>query len=78
MSKVEIEFPTSFDETVETYIHIGRIYIGDHVGRLVLCKDGQVRMAISSKAATDGSLMFYEDLTKLADVFGLGGKPDNG
>lgn len=63
--KVEIEFPVDFT-TDKTGVHpLGRIALGplgnNHVGRLVLCSDGNVRLAVCRSVLEKGYIVVYDD-----------------
>lgn len=58
--KVEIEFSVDFSTDRVIPKHLGRIQLGNHIGRLMLFPDGQVRLGISNTAKTDGSIVFVE------------------
>lgn len=58
----DIKFPHAFEHDRDLPIPLGRIHIGDHIGRLSFCPDGKLRLFISKTALEDGSVVVYEPL----------------
>lgn len=74
--KVEIEFPVDYVTNKPGVIHIGRLYLGlagTFVGRIVLCSDGAIRLAIDKTAVEKGYVELYDPPSE-EDIFDLGTK----
>ena len=71
--KVEIDFAESYEENTALPIPIGRIYIGNYVGRFFFTPEGKTRLFINEKAVEDGSLVLLKDH---GEIVGLGDLPD--
>ena len=59
--KIEIEFEKDYETDKPILIHLGRLQIGNHIGRLVFTPEGNQRLVISEAAKEDGSILFVEE-----------------
>ena len=70
--KVEIEFEQSFDTNEVLPIHLGRLIIGNHIGRLFFSPEGKTILAINEKATKDRSIILTKDFADGETFFGFG------
>lgn len=70
MPKVEIIFPGDFESGEISSLHLGRLNLGGHIGRLEFTQNGKLIMIISEEAVKDGSIV----LCDLNSVIGYGAK----
>lgn len=55
--KVLVDFPACFESDRVLPIQLGRVMVGNHVGRLIFCDDGKMRLILPIEAINDGSLI---------------------
>ncbi len=67
--KIEIDFETDFDRGKALPIHIGRLSIGNHIGRFYFSPKGKTVLYINSKAIEDGSVVLLKNCD---NITGLG------
>jgi hypothetical protein len=72
--KIEIDFEKGFDSDGILPIPLGRIHIGDHIGRFFFSPKGKTVLCINSKAIKDGSVVLVEDL---GEGIGFGKLPES-
>jgi hypothetical protein len=65
MKKITIEFPSGFEDTLNTpaFILLGRLHVGDSVCRMVLGEDGKTRLFCNHETQP-----FIEFIPKLKDL----------
>ena len=61
--KVEVDFDQSFDSEQLIAKSLGRLQIGNHIGRLYFTPEGKTRLVINKKAIKDGSISFMDILS---------------
>lgn len=55
---------------------VGRLQIGDHTVRLLLCWDGVMRMSIPADAKTDGSIIWGPARIDAVALYGFYATPE--
>lgn len=60
MPKVEITFPGDFESDEVGSLHLGRLNLGGHIGRLEFTPSGKLIMIISEEAIKDGSIVLHD------------------
>lgn len=57
--KVEVNFDSEFDDTILP-IPLGRIHVGNHIGRLCFLPSGKTALIVSAEAIKDGSIVLWQ------------------
>lgn len=69
MTKIAVEFPADFELERVLPIQLGRLYLGNHVVRIILAVDGKMKLVAPASAIADGSIVTYDTSSKV--LYGL-------
>lgn len=60
--KIIVEFGSSFENDSVVPIPLGRLMLGDTIGRLIFCPDGKMKMIINETAVKSGHLLIFPEM----------------
>jgi hypothetical protein len=76
MAKVEIEFESDWETGALISRPIGRLNLGGHVARIMLCSDGLIRIALPDRAKEDGTVIWFDQSASETALWGFGRAPE--
>lgn len=76
MREVPIKFPGDFESDAAAPIHLGRLYVGEHLVRVFFSPRGQMHLALPQAAIDDGSVIVTPPIDTTIITFGV--SPEKG